>query len=139
MSFEIVQLGGAVFSGKRVEIPAFDPQKGFAVMSEVKAAAVADFAGTKEEVVGINANIDGVQTYLVAKEGANHGDTSFEFPEGQYAKFVTKETERAAIDGFIGQSYGEIGQSETVGIAGHFNLEDLRETDFTIYIPVVSK
>ncbi|NVS31983.1 hypothetical protein HXE90_03685, partial [Listeria monocytogenes] len=46
---------------------------------------------------------------------------------------------RPALDGFIGASYGEVGQSDTVGIAGSFNLEDLREAEFTLYIPVVSK
>ncbi|WP_430535335.1 effector binding domain-containing protein [Listeria rocourtiae] len=139
MAFEIVKLDKEVFSGSRVEIPAFNPQEGFAVMSEVKEAAIADFAKTAGDYVGINANIDGVQTYLVAKSGDGNGDTSFEVKEGQYAKFVTKEKERTAIDGFIGQSYGEIMNSDTVGVAGTFNLEDLREADFTIYIPVVVK
>ncbi|MBC6315724.1 effector binding domain-containing protein [Listeria grandensis] len=139
MSFEIVQLNKEVFSGSRVEIPAFNPQEGFAVMSGIKESAVADFAKTAEDFVGINANIDGVQTYLVAKAGTDNGDTSFEIPEGQYAKFVTTEKERTAIDGFIGQSYGEVMGSDTVGVAGSFNLEDLREVDFTLYIPVVAK
>lgn len=139
MAFEIVKLDKEVFSGSRVEIPAFNPQEGFAVMSGVKEAAIADFAKTAEDFVGINANIDGVQTYLVAKVGTESGDTSFEITEGQYAKFVTKETERTAIDQFIGQSYGEVMHSDTVGVAGTFNLEDLREADFTLYIPVVAK
>lgn len=139
MSFEIVQLNKEIFSGSRVEIPAFDPQKGFAVMSEIKEAAIAEFAKTATDFVGINANIDGMQTYLVAKSGADNGDTSFEITEGKYAKFVTQAKERPAIDGFIGQSYGEVMQSDTITAAGTFNLEDLREADFTIYIPVMDK
>ncbi|AQY52370.1 hypothetical protein PWEIH_08311 [Listeria weihenstephanensis FSL R9-0317] len=139
MSFEIVELNKEIFSGNKVEIPAFDPQKGFAVMSEIKEKAVAEFAKTQEDFVGINASIDDVQTYVVAKSGEGNGETSFEIPAGQYAKFVTDAKERTAIDGFIGQSYGEVMQSETVTVAGTFNLEDLREATFTLYIPVAAK
>ncbi|MBC2175864.1 hypothetical protein HCB27_04510 [Listeria booriae] len=139
MSFEIVKLSKEVFSGEQVEIPVFDPRvEGFGPMSEVKAAAIAKYAANDTDYVAINASIDGKQCYLVAKAGTA-GSTSFEIPEGEYAKFVSQETDRTALDAFIGQSYGELSQSETVGIGGTFNLEDLRESSFTVYIPVQSK
>lgn len=139
MAFEIVELKKETFIGNKVEIPEFDPQKGFGPMSEIKAAAYTNFATNEKDYVGINASLDGLQYYIVASVNNKSGDTTFDIPEGKYAKFVTSETNRPALDGFIGASYGEVSQSDTVGIAGSFNLEDFREVDFTLYIPVVSK
>lgn len=139
MAFEIVELKKETFTGDKVEIPEFNPQKGFGPMSEIKEAAYTKFAKNEKDYVGINASLDGLQYYIVASTNGENGDTTFDIPAGKYAKFVTSETDRPALDGFIGASYGEVGQSDTVGIAGSFNLEDLREAEFTLYIPVVSK
>ncbi|WP_099222301.1 effector binding domain-containing protein [Listeria costaricensis] len=139
MSFETIQHAQEVFSGSKVEIPAFNPQEGLGKMSEIKAAAIAKHAEDKKAFVGINTNIEDKQYYLVAKAGNGEGDTTFEFPAGLYAKFETTETDRAAIDQFIGQAYGEVAQSEKVGIGGNFNLEDFRDKGLTLYIPVFEK
>lgn len=139
MAFEIVHLEKEVFSGEKVEIPEFNPQEGFSKMSEIKTAAFEKYADNSKNYVGINAAIDGKQNYIVAKSGDGNGVISFEVPEGDYAKFVTEETERTAIDNFIGQTYGEVMQGGQYDLAGNFNLEDLREDKFTIYIPVNAK
>lgn len=139
MAFEIVELKKETFTGNKVEIPEFDPQKGFGPMSEIKELAYTKFAKNEKDYVGINASLDGLQYYIVASANGENGDTTFDIPAGKYAKFVTSETDRPALDGFIGAAYGEVSQSDTVGIAGSSNLEDLREADFTLYIPVVSK
>ncbi|MBC1421385.1 effector binding domain-containing protein [Listeria seeligeri] len=138
MAFEIVELKAETFTGTKSEIPEFDPQKGFGPMSEIKEAAFTKFAKNEKDYVGINASLDGLQYYIVASVDGT-GDTTFSVPAGKYAKFVTSETDRPALDGFIGGAYGEVSQSSDVAIAGSFNLEDLREADFTIYIPVVAK
>ncbi len=39
MAFEIVELKKETFTGNKVEIPEFDPQKGFGPMSEIKESA----------------------------------------------------------------------------------------------------
>ncbi len=139
MSFEIVELEKQVFSGNKVVIPNFKPEEDFAVMSEAKSKALTTFAKNNKEYVGINTSINGEQCYIAASVGEDHGDTTFEVPAGKYAKFVSKETARTAIDLFIGQSYGMLGQSEKFTFGGNFNLEDLRESAFTIYLPVAEK
>ncbi|PZF88748.1 hypothetical protein C1903_08730 [Listeria ivanovii] len=138
MAFEIVELNEETFTGTKTEIPEFDPQKGFGPMSEIKESAFTKFAKNEKDYVGINASLDGLQYYVVASVDGN-GDTTFDIPAGKYAKFVTAKTDRPALDGFIGAAYGEVSQSSDVGIAGSFNLEDLREAEFTLYIPVVAK
>lgn len=138
MAFEIVELKEETFTGTKTEIPEFDPQKGFEVMSKIKETAFTKFAKNEKNYVGINASLDGLQFYIVASVDGT-GETTFSIPAGKYAKFVTAETDRPALDGFIGAAYGEVSQSGDVSIAGSFNLEDLREAEFTLYIPVVAK
>ncbi|WP_239254671.1 effector binding domain-containing protein [Listeria ilorinensis] len=139
MAFKIIQHVQEVFSGNKVEIPAFNPQEGLGKMSEIKAAALAKYAKDKQALVGINTNVEDKQYYLVAEAGSEKGDTTFEIPAGLYAKFETIETARTAIDQFIGQAYSEVAQSEKVGIGGNFNLEDFRGAGLTLYIPVFEK
>ncbi len=139
MAFEIVVLEEEMFSGDKVVIPNFNPEEGFARMSEVKSGAITAFKKDHRVYVGINTAINGEQCYITASAGAGHGDTSFVVSAGKYAKFVSSETERIAIDQFIGQCYGELGQNEQYAFGGPFNLEDLRESLFTIYLPVVEK
>ncbi|CCQ19692.1 Serine protease HTRA1 [Listeria monocytogenes] len=95
MAFEIVELKKETFTGNKVEIPEFDPQKGFGPMSEIKESAYTKFAKNEKDYVGINASLDGLQYYIVAS--GENGDTTFDIPEGKYAKFVTSETDRPAL------------------------------------------
>ncbi|MBW5778458.1 effector binding domain-containing protein, partial [Listeria monocytogenes] len=99
MAFEIVELKKETFTGNKVEIPEFDPQKGFGPMSEIKESAHTKFAKNEKDYVGINASLDDLQYYIVASAKGENGDTTFDIPEGKYAKFVTSETDRPALDG----------------------------------------
>ncbi len=66
MAFEIVELKKETFTGNKVEIPEFDPQKGFGPMSEIKESAHTKFAKNEKDYVGINASLDDLQYYIVA-------------------------------------------------------------------------
>lgn len=52
MAFEIVELKKETSTGNKVEIPEFDPQKGFGPMSEIKEAAYTKFAKNEKDYGG---------------------------------------------------------------------------------------
>ncbi|WP_164709454.1 effector binding domain-containing protein [Enterococcus mediterraneensis] len=152
MSFTLKNLNAMTITGVSTTLEVPNSQDGFRKLTEDKQVLRKKFLSEKDtleknaqddQIYGVNFNNE-QQNYLVGVQASSDSFTTFEIKAGTYAFFEAEEIAEEQIDAFIGQSYGEIGASEKVAIAGNFNLEILTglftgKNTFAIYIPVVEK
>ena len=93
---------------------------------------------SKQNLLAVNAVIDGEQCYLIGNtEITETRPSEFELPAGTYACFNLNYKDQVELDQLIGRSYGELAQSEDFQIAGNFNLEEYTGVGKVLfYVPI---